>query len=304
MTQRERRLGKGLDSLIGIGKHDVPAPVVGGRGPERVPLDLIDPNPWQPRREFGEAELEDLIRSIQRHGVLQPILLRRTEDRYQIVAGERRWRASQELGTGSINAVVVGATNRDMLEWSIVENVQRADLNPIEAGLAYQRLMTEFELTQEDVAERVGQSRSHIANTVRLLDLPDEIRDFVSRGTISAGAAKALLSVKNPADQLRLARETAAGTLNVRQLEALGGAKPKAEAVSVSPKRADANLTDLGDQIQAALAMRVKVTGSPKKGTVAISFHSVTDLAKIHRLLMAAAEIPPADDEVGDMITV
>jgi ParB family chromosome partitioning protein len=252
----------------------------------KVPLDRIDPNPWQPRRDFPEAELEDLIRSIQRHGVLQPILLRRTGERFQIVAGERRWRASQELGTETIAAVVVDATDHDMLEWSIVENAQRQDLTPIETALAFRRLIEEFKLTQEDVADRVSQSRSHVANTIRLLDLPDEIQAMVSRGTITAGAARALLAVKSPTERLRLAKEVAAGNLTVRQIEARG-ARPVA-AIDRRAKPADPNLREVSDELQAAIAMRVKISGTPKRGAVTISYHSPSELARIHKLLTAS----------------
>jgi ParB family transcriptional regulator, chromosome partitioning protein len=304
---RERRLGKGLDGLIGLGKPTAESGSVSARivtGAEKIQLDKIDPNPWQPRREFGEAELEDLIRSIQLHGVLQPIILRRLGDRFQLIAGERRWRASQELGTGSISAVVVTATDREMLEWSIVENAQRADLNPIETAMAFRRLMTEFSLTQEDVAERVGQSRSHVANTLRLLDLPDEIKDLVSRGTITAGAGRALLAVKSPADRLRLAREAAAGNVTVRQLEGAATGKPK----PVNAIRAgvpDPNLAEVADQLQTALAMRVKISGTPKRGSVAISYHSASELGRIHRLLMVGTDTLGAEPEdQSDAITV
>src|SRR5436190_12384332 len=244
MTQHQRRLGRGLDGLIGMTKGN--AEVVPGpdeRRVEKVALDAIDPNPWQPRKEFGEAELEDLIRSIQRHGVIQPILVRRHGERYQIVAGERRWRASQELGTGTIDAIVIGANDREMLEWSIVENAQRADLNPMEVAEAFQRLVSEFRMTQEEVAEKVGQSRSHVANTLRLLELPVEIRAMVSRGTVTAGAARALLAIRHPGERARLAKEVAAGNLSVRQLEARS-TKTTVRDPKAVPK-GDANLAEL-----------------------------------------------------------
>lgn len=282
--QRERRLGRGLDALIGSASDRVAVSASADqRRVEKLALDSIEPNPWQPRKEFGEAELEDLIRSIQRHGVIQPILVRRNGERYQIVAGERRWRASQELGTGTIDAILIGANDREMLEWSIVENAQRADLNPIEAAEAFQRLITEFQLTQDDVAEKVGQSRSHVANTIRLLDLPEDIKVMVSRGTITAGAARALLAIRHPGERSRLAKEVAAGNLSVRQLEARS-TRNTARDPRVAPK-GDANLAELAEEIQAALAMRVRVTGTPRRGSLTVSYHSPSELAKIHRLL-------------------
>jgi ParB family chromosome partitioning protein len=302
--QKERRLGRGLDALIGAGRVETEvAATPDQKKVEKLALDSIVPNPWQPRKEFGEADLEDLIRSIQRHGVIQPILVRRAGDRFQIVAGERRWRASQELGTGTIDAIVIGATDREMLEWSIIENAQRADLNPIEVAEAFQRLIAEFRMTQEEVAEKVGQSRSHVANTLRLLELPPEIRQLVSRGTITAGAGRALLAVRHPGERARLAKEVAAGNLSVRQLEARGS-KPQIRDAKAGPK-VDANLAELAEDIQAALAMRVRITGTPRRGALTISYHAPSELARIHRLLKnGSPTASPADRDDDGMLSV
>jgi ParB family transcriptional regulator, chromosome partitioning protein len=296
MSQRERRLGKGLDALIGGGPEPL-APMSDRRAIEKISLDAIDPNPWQPRKDFPQAELEELIRSIQVHGILQPILVRRAGARFQIVAGERRWRASQELGTGSIDAIVVPAQDRDMLEWSIIENAQRSDLNAIDAALAFQRLISEFGLTQEEVAERVSQSRPHIANTLRLLELPTEIRGMVSRGTITAGAGRALLAIKAPSERIRLAKEVEEGRLTVRQLEARG-ARPQAKDPVRVMKKGDPNLAELSDEIQATLAMRVRISGTPRRGSVTISYHAPSELARIHKLLVAGESAAAA--QVGE----
>jgi ParB family transcriptional regulator, chromosome partitioning protein len=290
--QRERRLGRGLDSLIG-GRGDAPAVAGDRKQLEKVPLDLLDPNPWQPRTEFPAAELEELIRSIEKHGVLQPIVVRRAGHRYQIVAGERRWRASQELGTGTIDAVVIEAHDRDMLEWSIIENAQRSDLNPIDLAVALKRLIDEFHLTQEEVGERVGQSRSHVANTLRLLDLPTEIRAMVSRGTVSAGAGRALLSIRSQTDRLRLAKDVEEGRLNVRQLEARAAGSNRA-TTDVHAKKADPNLTEVAEEIQAALALKVRISGTPRRGAVTVAYHTPSELARIHKLLVAADELSAA----------
>jgi ParB family transcriptional regulator, chromosome partitioning protein len=296
MSQRERRLGRGLDALMGGGGSapaSAPAAPSGAAGDrrsvEKLSLDLIDPNPWQPRKDFAAAELEDLIRSIERHGVLQPIVVRRAGVRFQIVAGERRWRASQELGTGTIDAIIAPAKDRDMLEWAVVENAQRSDLSPIELALAFQRLIDEFGLTQEEVAERVGQSRPHIANTLRLLELPPDLRDMVSRGTITAGAGRALLAIRHPAERIRLAKEVQEGRLTVRQLEARG-ARPQPKDMVRAAKKGDPNLAELSDEIQAALAMRVRISGTPRRGSVTISYHAPVELARLHKLLMAGEE--------------
>jgi ParB family chromosome partitioning protein len=247
--------------------------------------------------------MEDLIRSIQRHGVLQPINVRRVGDRYQIIAGERRWRASQELGTAGIGAIIVEATDQDMLQWAIIENAQRQDLNPMELADAFRRLIREFQFTQEEVAERVGQSRAHVANTMRLLELPDEIQSMVSRGTISAGAARALLAIKSKGDQLRLARDVEGGSLTVRQLEAIGARKRVAEARS--PHRIDPNLAEVAEELQAALSLRVRISGTPKRGTVMVSYHSPSELARLHRRFLAAGNEPvTVDGSAAESLTV
>lgn len=174
-----------------------------------------------------------------------------------------------------------------MLEWSIVENAQRADLNPIELAAAFQRLVEEFHLTQDEVAEKVGHSRSHVANTLRLLDLPDEIRGMVSRGTVTAGAARALLAVRSQTERLRLAKEVAEGKLSVRQLEARGQRPTSREGSP--PAKADANLAEVAQEIQASLSMRVRITGTPRRGAITVSYHAPAELARLHKLLTASS---------------
>ena len=191
-----------------------------------------------------------------------------------------------------------------MLEWAIIENAQRSDLSPIDLALAFQRLIDEFNLTQEEVSDRVGQSRSHVANTLRLLDLPPDIREMVSRGTITAGAGRALLAIKSPSERVRLAREVVDGRLTVRQLEARGARPQPKDTVRVM-KKGDPNLAELSDEIQAALAMRVRISGTPRRGSVTVSYHAPSELARLHKLLMAGDSAAAGDEgEEADSLKV
>ena len=213
-------LGKGLSALI----PDVPAAAT-NRSPVELDVDLLEPSEFQPRLHMDEAALEELARSIRASGVIQPIVVRRVAgDRYQIIAGERRWRASQRAGLAKVPVVVkdTSATSRaQLLEWALVENLQREDLNPIEEATAYQRLAQEFNLTHDEIAARVGKDRSSVANTIRLLKLSPEVRADVSSNALSMGHARALVSLPSDADQRRIAREVMARGLSVRETEAL-----------------------------------------------------------------------------------
>lgn len=216
---KKRGLGKGLGALIPPGAPK-PSPEVQA-GAVEIPIDQISPNPHQPRQIMNQDELQELADSIGEHGLIQPLIVTRVGQTYQLIAGERRWRASRLAGLGSVPVVVKETTPQQMLELAIVENIQRADLNPLEEAQAYAQLMEEFGLTQEAVAERVGKSRTAVANTVRLLNLPDEIKETLSAGEISEGHARALLSLKKERDQRSVLEAIKTRGLNVRQTEAL-----------------------------------------------------------------------------------
>lgn len=226
-----KALGRGLSALISEPSWGERAE---GTGPTPIPIDRIEPNPWQPRRDFGEEELEELKSSIRAHGLLQPILVRRVGDSYQLVAGERRLQACRGLGMAEIPALVVEADDRQMLELALVENIQRQDLSPLEVAEAIERLMADFELTQEEVANRLGWSRSAVANKVRLLRLSPQVREMLRDGSISEGHAKVLAGLE-PELQLKLAERVASTGMSVRALEeTLRGnrrRKPKGEGV-------------------------------------------------------------------------
>src|SRR4029077_15796375 len=223
-------LGKGLSALI----PDATEPRL---GPLEVDIDRIVPNSFQPRRQMDDGRLDDLARSIKSNGVIQPIVVRRTGDRFHIIAGERRWRAAQKAGLDRVPVVVreiVAGQERSLLEMALIENIQRENLNPIDEAHAYRRLSVEFHLTQEGIADAVGKDRSSVANYLRLLKLPDDVRADVAAGTLSMGHARALLGLTDEADQRRTARDIIARNLSVRETEALvkkiseGGKSPAA----------------------------------------------------------------------------
>src|SRR6218665_2934508 len=216
-----RRLGRGLAALIGEMDqplaNDTPAkPVSADR---RVPIEFVTRNPRNPRRSFDESELQDLASSIRQHGIVQPVVVRTIEaDRYEIIAGERRWRAAQLAGFADIPVIVRDVDDRTALEIAMVENVQRSDLNPLEEALGYEQLIAEHGYTQNDLGEIIGKSRSHVANSLRLLKLPDPVRDLLSAGTLSAGHARALIPTSDP---VGLAQSVVSKGLSVRDAEKL-----------------------------------------------------------------------------------
>ncbi|HBK85248.1 MAG TPA: hypothetical protein DDZ53_04360, partial [Firmicutes bacterium] len=216
MRVAKSRLGRGLEALIPVEPQQEE-----GKASSTVLLRLIDPNPFQPRREFDPDRLRELAQSIELHGVLQPVVLRRKGTRYQLLAGERRCRAANMVGLEEIPALVKDITDAEMMELAIVENLQREDLNAIEEAYGYDQLIKQLGMTQEEVARRIGRSRPHVTNTLRLLQLPQTLQEFVSRETISAGHARALVGVVDPALQLELAALIIDKGLNVRQTEEL-----------------------------------------------------------------------------------
>ena len=279
-------LGKGLSALI----PDVPATAT-NRSPVELDVDLLEPSEFQPRLHMDEAALEELARSIRASGVIQPIVVRRVAgDRYQIIAGERRWRASLRAGLATVPVVVkdTSTTSRaQLLEWALVENLQREDLNPIEEASAYQRLAQEFNLTHDEIAARVGKDRSSVANTIRLLKLSPEVRADVSSNALSMGHARALVSLPADGDQRRIAREVMARGLSVRETEALvkkalsaGSGAPVPE-----PKKKDADTRAAEDALHQAIGAPVEIARRGKGGSVVISFSSETELQRIYEYL-------------------
>ena len=293
---KERRgLGRGLSALMA----DVAPPEPGDAAPRRsqqaIPVDRIHPNPDQPRRTFQREALDELAASIREKGVIQPLILRAdpsNPEAYQIVAGERRWRAAQIARLHEVPAIVREFDDLEVLEIAIIENIQRADLNAIEEAAGYRQLMDRFGHTQEKLAEALGKSRSHIANTMRLLTLPDLVQDMVAEGKLSAGHARALVTASDP---LALAREVADRGLSVRDAEKLA---KKTDTVSKTPAPKagkDADTRALEADLKAALGMWVSIDHGPagEGGTVSVRYMDLDQLDEICRRL---SQIEPAYD--------
>jgi len=273
-------LGKGLSALI----PDLPAPPPPST--TEVDVDRLSPNTFQPRSLMDDARLDELARSIRSNGVIQPIVVRKAGDRYEIIAGERRWRAAKLAGLTRVPVVVrdvAPGQERSVLEMALIENVQREDLNPIEEALAYRRLVDEFMLRQEDIADAVGKDRASVANQLRLLRLPDEIRDKVAAGALSMGHARALLALPNETDQRDVARDIIERGLSVRETEALVkkfGAAGKAHAAP-SPKPVDVHTRAAEERLRLALGTRVRIVRKGKAGRIEIDFGSEDELIRI-----------------------
>jgi ParB family chromosome partitioning protein len=276
--QKRPALGKGLSALI----PDTPEP---RSSPVDVDIDRLAPNEFQPRQHVDDARLEDLARSIKSNGVIQPIVVRRMGDRFQIIAGERRWRAAQRAGLLRVPIVVRDVKpgqEQSLLEMALIENIQREDLNPIEEALAYRRLTDEFHLKQEQIADAVGKDRATVANCLRLLKLPDEVRNEVAAGTLSMGHARAILGLTGEAEQRRAARDVIARSLSVRETESLvkkiaGGEAPAAAA----PKPVDVHTRAAEERLRLILGTRVRIVRHGARGRIEIDFVSEPELMRL-----------------------
>lgn len=281
MTAGRGGLGRGLDSLIPRA----------AAGVAEIPVDQIQPNPHQPRHQVDPDELASLVASIREHGVIQPIVVTRAAEGegYVLIAGERRWNAAALAGLTRVPVVVKEATPRQMLELALVENVQRLDLNSLEEAAAYQQLIAEFGLTQDEVARRVGRSRSTIANSVRLLGLPDEVKSSLARGDISAGHARALLGATDDEDLLAFHGEVVSRGLNVRQTEELvRRGRPKPLILPPGEPRlvpADPEARAFEDALREALRTRVELVRSGTKGRLIIHFYDDEQLQALYLAL-------------------
>jgi ParB family chromosome partitioning protein len=281
--EKRPALGKGLSALI----PDAPEP---GTSPTQVDVDRLTPNAFQPRSHVDDERLEELARSIKANGVIQPIVVRRLGDRFQIIAGERRWRAALRAGLLHVPIVVrdvAPGQERSLLEMALIENIQREDLNPIEEGLAYQRLSDEFQLKQEEIAAAVGKDRATIANHIRLLKLPDEVRATVASGALSMGHARALLALATEADQCRLARDIVARTLSVRETESAVKriAEIGAPAATGLAKPVDVHTRAAEQRLRLALGTRVRIVRRGSRGRIEIAFNSEDELIRLYEQL-------------------
>ncbi len=289
----KRNLGRGLSALLGSERIEaVTAAPEAARAPRTVPIETLHPGAFQPRRRFDEAEIDSLAESIRANGVLQPILVRRhprLPNAYEIVAGERRWRAAQRAGLHEVPITLRAIADAEAVELALVENIQRQDLNALEEGEGYRRLMEEFGNTQEALARRVGKSRSHIANTLRLLALPEAVKRMLEDGRLSAGHARALLGARDPA---AIAERVVARGLNVRQTEALVKAERDGPEAPAAPLAKDANTVALERELAASLGLRVALAHGPRGGTLTLHYRTLDQLDALLARLKAAP--PPA----------
>ena len=274
-------LGRGLGALLSSSPS--PEADTALSKAQELPIDSIVPNPRQPRKAFDNNSLQDLAESMKRSGVLQPVVVRRDGQQFQIVVGERRWRAAKMAGLSHIPAVIRDATDAETLELALVENLLREDLNPMEEAEAYQRLLTEFAWTQEDLGQRVGKDRSSVANCLRLLKLPELIQADLRAGRLTMGHARALLSLASPAEQLKLREEILAHSWSVRATEE--GVQRKRRQAPRRAGRRPAELAALEDSLREALASRVRLVGTERSGRIEIAYTSAEDLERLTELI-------------------
>ncbi|TCK72541.1 ParB/RepB/Spo0J family partition protein [Acidipila rosea] len=292
-TPKRRALGKGLDSLLPRAQAPAtPAPTVEATGrPLEIPVGQIDANPYQTRASVNEEKLKELAASIAATGVVQPIVVRPTANgRYQLIAGERRWLASKSIGKETIPAVVRQASNEQSMEMTIVENLQRADLNPMEQARAYGRLAQEFKFTQEQMAQRTGKDRASVANFLRLLRLPMEVQAKVEAGELSFGHARALLALENPETILMAARKVGVLSLSVRQTESYVQGLLHPETKAKGEQKAiidplDPNVREARDRLQRSLGLKVKIEDKNGRGRVVIEYSNLEDFDTLVEML-------------------
>jgi len=287
MTKRKRKaLGKGMEEIFpGISEEEKP-------GSWEIDIELIDPNPFQPRKKWRKEEIASLARSIISQGILQPLVLRRTGKRYQLIAGERRLRAAQEAGLRKVPVVVREADDQQMLALALVENIQRQDLGPVEKAEAFQRLSEEFDLTQEQMGNIVGMNRSSVANYQRLLDLPERVLDLLRSGQLSMGHGRALLGLDDLDMITRIAVNTVKSEMSVRKLEekvSRINSPGKKKSVKSSVMES-VETTKLQNVLQRMLKTRVRIRGKGKTGRIEISYHSLDELERIIDLIKLVAK--------------
>jgi ParB family transcriptional regulator, chromosome partitioning protein len=288
---QKKRLGRGLAALIGDDVIEAPvnptqdlAPAGSIVGLRHLPIDMLRANPNNPRRHFSEDDIASLASSLKEKGVLQPIMVRPKGSDYEIVAGERRWRAAQRAGIHQVPVIIRELDDRETLEIAIIENVQRSDLNPLEEARAYKMLMDQYDYTQQQLAESIGKSRSHIANTLRLMQLPQSVLSHIESGQLSAGHARAIVATENPND---LAEQIIKLGLSVRQAEDLTREQSSKVKVS-SSKDKDADTRALENSLSAALGLTVSIDHKGRGGQISISYKTLEQLEHVaHRLSKA-----------------
>jgi len=279
-------LGRGLGALIPSAPRSEHPAATSASGLAMIPLEQIGPNPYQPRKTFNEASIEELARSVREHGIVQPLVVTRVGDnRYRLIAGERRFRAAQKAGLQSVPAVIKEMlTEGDTLQIALIENIQREDLNPMEEAFAYHQLHEEFGLTQEEISKRVGKERSTVANFLRLVKLPDSVKKLLASGQLSMGHARALLAIDSPKKQEQLAERVVKKNLNVRQTEMLASEKAPRPPKGEKPK--DVFTIDAEEKLQRALRAKVEIDRKRRGGVIHIRFGSEDELIRVVDELM------------------
>jgi ParB family transcriptional regulator, chromosome partitioning protein len=276
-------LGKGLSALIGTRPTTIRLEAEPGEKIQQVNLASIVPSPLQPRKDFAREALAELVESIRQHGIIQPLIVRNVAGRHELIAGERRWRAAQEAGLSQVPVITRVATDLEVLEISLIENLQRADLNPIEEAQAYARLAGEFGMRQEDIAQKVGRSRAAVANSMRLLDLHQQVQAWLTQGLLSVGHAKVLLALKEPEEQRAVAETILRRSATVRATERLvarqlGGTRPRRRRQTVTTS---AMTDDLQNRLQEHLGTRVTLHHGEKRGRIEIEYYGNDDLQRV-----------------------
>jgi len=284
MADKRPALGRGLSALIPHTSAPVLAPATADRRPNELDIDLLTPNPQQPRQHIDEPALDELAQSIRSHGVIQPILVRKVADRYEIVAGERRWRAAQRAGLLKVPVVFRDVPDDKLLEVALIENIQREDLNPIEEAQAYRRLTDDFHLSQEAIAAAVGKDRATVANYMRLLRLPAEIHQDLASGSLSMGHARALVGLADDRAQRRVAREIVSRGLSVREAEALVR-REGSPVLPPPPRRVEPNTRAAEERLKLALGTRVRIIRKGAGGRIEIDFGGEEELQRLYELL-------------------
>ncbi|MDZ4287258.1 MAG: ParB/RepB/Spo0J family partition protein [Prosthecobacter sp.] len=283
-------------AVAGVARPPALAQPAPGDVVNRVSLDQVIPSPLQPRKDFVAAQLTELMESIREHGIIQPLIVRRVNGKLELIAGERRFRASRELGLKEVPVIVREASDKDVLEMALIENLQREDLNPIEEARAYERLAKDFSMRQEDIAQRVGKNRATVANSMRLLDLSDDVQQMLSSGKLSTGHAKVLLTLKNPDEQIRAAEDVLRKGLTVRATEKLTTAilHPPPPKPVIDDSEMSRAIDAVEQRLMHHLTTNVSVQHHEKKGRIEIDYYGVEDLNRLLSLMGVKEE--PFDD--------
>ena len=278
-------LGKGLGALIGSRPPAVAAPAAAGEQVHQISLTDLVSSPFQPRKEFEPEALHELVESIRQHGIIQPLIVRQVDGRHELIAGERRWRAAQAAGLAQVPAIIRKASDVEVLELSLIENLQRADLNPIEEAQAYARLANEFSMRQEDIAQKVGRSRASVANSMRLLDLHGQVQGWVMQDLLSVGHAKVLLGLKSQDEQLLVAETVLRRSATVRATEKLVARQLGQQRTRRGRKggvgNGSAAVQDLQNRLQQHLGTHVSIHHGEKKGKIEIEYYGTDDLQRV-----------------------